>query len=70
MEISKDVRRSVLTRSNKIRSELLTAPKLLESGDIDKQIQGMEIILNAIDHIEWVDRFFYDVVNLDGKGEE
>lgn len=67
--IDEDVRKSLLTKSNRICRELLTAPKLLESGDLDRQVQGMDIILRAIDHIEWLDRFFYETVNLDEQGE-
>lgn len=65
MEIDEDTRKLVLRRSNRICQELLTAPKLLESGDLDRQIQGMDIVLRAIDHIEWLDRFFYEIINLD-----
>lgn len=69
--IDEDVRKSLLIKSNKICRELLTAPKLLESGDLDRQMQGMDIILRAIDHIEWLDRFFYEIVDLDViEGEE
>lgn len=67
--IDEDVRKSLLTKSNRICRELLTAPKLLESGDLDRQVQGTDIILRAIDHIEWLDRFFYKMVNLDEQGE-
>lgn len=67
--IDEDVRKSLLVKSNMICRELLTAPKLLESGDLDRQMQGMDIILRAIDHIEWLDRFFYETVNLDEQGE-
>lgn len=67
--IDEDTRKSLLTRSHNICRELLTAPKLLESGDLDRQVQGMDIILRAIDHIEWLDRFFYETVNLDEQGE-
>ena len=67
--IDEDVRKSLLIKSNRICRELLTAPKLLESGDLDRQVQGMDIILRAIDHIEWLDRFFYEIVDLDEQGE-
>lgn len=67
--IDEDVRKSLLTKSHSICHELLTAPKLLESGDLDRQIQGMDIILRAIDHIEWLDRFFYETVDLDEQGD-
>lgn len=67
--IEEDVRKSLLTKSHSICHELITAPKLLESGDLDRQIQGMDIILRAIDHIEWLDRFFYETVDLDEKGK-
>lgn len=69
--IDEDARKSLLIKSNKICLELLTAPKLIESGDLDRQMQGMDIILRAIDHIEWLDRFFYETVDLDAiEGEE
>lgn len=67
--IDEDTRKSLLVKSNRICRELLMAPKLLESGDLDRQIQGMDIVLRAIDHIEWLDRFFYETVDLDEKGE-
>lgn len=67
--IDEDTRKSLLTKSNRICRELITAPKLLESGDLDRQAQGMDIILRAIDHIEWLDRFFYEIVDLDEQGE-
>ena len=67
--IDEDVRKSLLTKSHNICYELLAAPKLLESGDLDRQVQGMDIILRAIDHIEWLDRFFYEIVDLDEQGE-
>lgn len=67
--IDEDARKSLLTKSNRICRELLMAPKLLESGDLDRQMQGMDIVLRAIDHIEWLDRFFYETVDLDEKGE-
>ena len=63
--IDEDTRKSLLSKSDRICYELLTAPKLLESGDLDRQMQGMDIILRAIDHIEWLDRFFYEVIDLD-----
>jgi hypothetical protein len=63
--IDEGARKSLLTKSNRICRELITAPKLLESGDLDRQMQGMDIILRAIDHIEWLDRFFYEVIDLD-----
>lgn len=67
--IDEDTRKSLLVKSNRICRELLMAPKLLESGDLDRQIQGMDIVLRAIDHIEWLDRFFYEVVDLDEQGD-
>lgn len=67
--IDEDTRKSLLTKSHNTCRELLIAPKLLESGDLDRQIQGMDIILRAIDHIEWLDRFFYETVDLDEQGE-
>lgn len=67
--IDEGTRKSLLTKSNRICRELITAPKLLESGDLDRQMQGMDIILRAIDHIEWLDRFFYEVVDLDEQGD-
>ena len=67
--IDKDTRELLLTRSSIICRELQTAPKLLESGDLDRQIQGMDIVLRAIDHIEWLDGFFYEMVDLDEQGE-
>lgn len=67
--IDEGARKSLLTKSNRICRELITAPKLLESGDLDRQMQGMDIILRAIDHIEWLDRFFYETVDSDEKGE-
>ena len=71
MEIDKDVRREVLVRSENVRKRLLVAPKYLGSYDLDKNAQGMEIILDAIEHIEWLERFFMEVVHLDEqKGEE
>lgn len=63
--IDEDTRKSLLNKSRGICRELLVAPKLLESSDLDRQIQGMDIILRAIDHIEWLDRFFYETVDLD-----
>lgn len=63
--IDEDVRKSLLIKSRNTCRELLAAPKLLESGDLDRQMQGMDIILRAIDHIEWLDRFFYEIVDLD-----
>lgn len=67
--IDEDTRKSLLTKSHRICRELLTAPKLLESGDLDRQMQGMDIILRAIDHIEWLDRFFYEIIDLNGEVE-
>lgn len=69
MEIDEDIRKLVLRRSNRTCRELLTAPKLLESGDLDRQMQGMDIILRAIDHIEWLDRFFYKIIDLDEEAK-
>ena len=68
--IDEDDRNSLLFKSHNICRELLTAPKLLESGDLDRQIQGMDIILRAIDHIEWINRFFYEIVDLDDKEKQ
>ena len=45
------------------------APKYLGSYNLDKNAQGMEIILDAIDHIEWLERFFMEIVKLDGDSE-
>ncbi len=67
--IDEDTRKSLLVKSNKICRELLIAPKLLESGDLDRQMQGMDIILRSIDHIEWLDRFFYETIDLDEEAE-
>ena len=71
MEIDEELRRKVLIRSENICKQLLVAPKYLGSYDLDKNAQGMEIILGAIEHIEWLERFFMKVVRLDEqKGEE
>lgn len=67
--IDEDTRKSLLIKSRNTCRELLMAPKLIESGDLDRQMQGMDIILRAIDHIEWLDRFFYEKVDLDERGE-
>lgn len=47
---------------------LLKVQKLLTSDDLESQIEGARYILKAIDHIKWIERFFYPIIVL-GKEE-
>lgn len=67
MWVEDDVKAVVYDKNKAISNRLLHVPKLAESNIIDDKIEATRIILDAIDHIEWLERFFYPIVLMDGE---
>jgi hypothetical protein len=67
MWVDDEVKQLVYDKNKSIVKKLLRIPKLAESGNIDDNIKSVEFALEAIDHIEWLERFFYPIVTLNGE---
>ena len=67
MWVEDDVKRGVYIKSLDINNRLLHVPKLVESDIINDKIEATKTIVEAIDHIEWLERFFYPIVMVDGE---
>lgn len=65
MWVDDDVKQLVYDKNKSIRKKLLHVPKLAESDNIDDSIKAVEFVLETIDHIDWLERFFYPIVILD-----
>lgn len=62
MWVESDVKVVVYEKSMNIINRLLHTPKLIESNNINDKIEGSNTILDAIEHIEWLNRFFYPII--------
>ena len=67
MWVDDDVKQGIYDKNRAINNRLLHVPKLAESNIIDDKIEATRTIIDAIDHIEWLERFFYPIVMADGE---
>lgn len=59
-----ETKQLVYDKNKSIIKKLLHIPKLAESDNIDDNIKSVEFVVEAIDHIEWLERFFYPIIKI------
>lgn len=67
MWVEDDVKQGIYDKNTDINYRLLHVPKLVESNIINDKIEATKTIVDAIDHIKWLERFFYPIIMVDGE---